>query len=487
MTPPRVRFSPSPTGYLHVGNARTALFNWLFARASGGTFLLRVEDTDTERHIDDAVDVLLSSMAWLGMDIDEGPYFQSERSALYGAAVESLWSGGFLYACECTREEVDRRTRANATPGYDGFCRDHGLARAPGRALRFRTPEEGSTTIDDVVRGSVTFPHEAMEDFVVVRGNGQPLFVLANVVDDREMAISHVIRGEDLLPTTPKGVLLWRALDDVDQGVALPVFAHLPMLVNEARKKLSKRRDPVMVEAYRNDGYLADAFRNYLALLGWSPPGTQEKVPLEVLIESFRLEDVHHAPAFFDVDKLRHLNGEYVRELSTDDFIAATRPWVAPDPESWVPPMKPPWPPERFDAGRFAAVAPVVQERVATLHEVPAMVDFIFLETPEIDDASWRKAVLGDDLAAQILAGAIGEYETAEWQHDQLHEVTRALGERFGRALGKVQAPIRVAVTGRTVGPPLFESLEVLGREEVLTRLANALERLEVEGRAPQA
>jgi glutamyl-tRNA synthetase len=484
---PRVRFAPSPTGYLHVGNARTALFNWLFARHEGGIFVLRIEDTDVERNREEAVDVLLSSMAWLGLDIDEGPYRQSERGPLYEQAIDRLWSSGALYACDCTREEVDARTKGNAIPGYDGHCRGRGLERAPGRALRFRTPDSGVTIVHDLVRGDVTFPHDAMEDFVLVKGTGQPLFILANVVDDRDMAITHVIRGEDLLPTTPKGLLVWAALDRCQSPVVLPAFAHVPMIVNESRKKLSKRRDPVMVEAYRNEGYLPEAFRNYLALLGWSPPGTEEKVPLDVLAGEFRLGDVHKAPAFFDVAKLRHMNGDYVRELSLSGFISRTRPWLAPEPDAWAPPTPPPWPPERFDPERFELLAGVVQERVTTLDEVPPMVDFVFLADPPVDEASWQRAIVKDAEADEILRGAIADYEAVTWEREELHATTRALGERFGRSLGKVQAPIRVAVTGRTVGPPLFESLEVVGREEVLRRLHAALDRIQAGGAATAA
>ncbi|HLH46601.1 MAG TPA: glutamate--tRNA ligase family protein [Acidimicrobiales bacterium] len=508
MSGPRVRFAPSPTGYFHVGSARTSLFNWLFARRHGGTFILRIEDTDTERNREEWVEGILSAMAWLGMDPDEGPYRQSERAGRYAAALDALWEGGHLYACECTRAQVEDRTRGNQTPGYDGYCRDRGLGRE-GRALRFRVPDEGATVVSDLVRGEVRFPHAAMEDFVVAKSSGQPLFVLANVVDDRDMAISHVIRGEDLLPSGPKGILLWRALDAVGVSAGgagavpgavagagagadregappehpLPAFAHLPMLVNERRQKLSKRRDPVAVEMYRDQGFLPEAFRNYLALLGWSPPGGAEKVDVGTLIGAFRLEEVHHAPAFFDVQKLTHLNGEYLRELPLDRFVAACRPWVAPRAGEWAPASGgPPWPPERFDDATFAAIAPMVQERVATLGEVPGMVDFLFLEDPALDEASWAKAVVGDPDAGGILQAAAAAYRTCEWSPEALHRVTGELAEAAGRRLAKAQAPIRVAVTGRSVGPPLFESLFLLGRDEVLRRIGAALRRL---GRQP--
>ncbi|MGH8989613.1 MAG: glutamate--tRNA ligase [Acidimicrobiales bacterium] len=488
MPVPRVRFAPSPTGFFHVGSGRTALYNWLFARRNGGVFILRIEDTDTERNREEWVEGIVEAMAWLGMEPDEGPYRQSERAERYQEAIDALWEGGRLYACDCARETVLARTAGNAVPGYDGFCRERDLPRE-GNALRFRTPDGGETKVHDVIRGTVTFRNETMEDFVVARSSGKPLFVLANIVDDRDMGITHVIRGEELLPSAPKAILIWEALEAVAEGgerwgeaTPLPVWAHLPNLVNEQRKKLSKRRDPVAVESYRDQGFLPEALRNYLALLGWSPPGGEEKVPLRALVDSFELEDVNHSPAFFDVKKLSHMNGEYIRELSVDEFVERVRPWAEPAAEReagrWAPAsFAPPWAPERFDPAVFRRLAPLVQERVATLGEACDLVDFVFLADPVVDQASWDKAIGGDPSAVELLDAAIRVYGHAEWTAEALREGTIALGEQAGRKLAKAQAPIRVAVTGRTVGPPLFESLEVLGREEVLRRLSGALER----------
>jgi glutamyl-tRNA synthetase len=493
---PRVRFAPSPTGFFHVGSARSALFNWLFARQHGGTFVLRIEDTDEERNRSEWTDGIIAALDWLGMSPDEGPYFQSAQGEAHQAAIEALWGSGALYVCDCTREQIDERTKQRAaagdpTPGYDGHCRERGLTRGEGRSLRFRTPDEGVTTVVDLVRGVVEFPNRSTEDFICVKGNGKPLFVLANAVDDRTMQISHVLRGEDLFPTTPKQLMLWQALNEAEgRETSLPIYAHLPLLVNERGKKLSKRRDPVAVEMYREQGYLPSAFRNYLALLGWSP-GEEEKVSLETLIESFRLEDVQRSPAFFDVQKLTHLNGVYIRELSTEEFIAQSRPWVNPEPGQWAAgnwrdpttgePVTtgPLWPAERFNADMFARMAAVVQERVSTLSEVPALVDFLFLEDPPIDPDSWQKAIGRDEVAPLILHAALDAYASCEWNRDELHRVTAEIGEANGRALGKAQAPIRVAVTGRRVGPPLFESLEVLGRDETRRRLTSAIDRLD--------
>ena len=491
---PRVRFAPSPTGYFHVGSARTALFNWLVARRSGGTFVLRIEDTDTERNREEWVDGILSALHWLGMDADEGPYRQSLRTGRYHQAIDALWDAGRLYACGCTHDEVTARNKAAGilTPGYDGHCRMLALPREGGRALRFATPAEGTVVVPDVIRGDVEFPLTAMDDFVAVKGSGAPLFVLANVVDDIDMAITHVIRGEDLLPTTPRGILMWNAFagigwtTDGTVGPAgeptppLPVFAHLPMLVNEARKKLSKRKDPVAVESYRDQGYLADAFVNYLGLLGWSPPNDEAEVfTRDQMVTWFALADVNHSPAFFDVAKLTHMNGEYIRAMAPEEFIEACRPWLEGDGVAW--------PAASFDDAAFRAMAPVVQERVAVLGEVPGMVDFLFLDAPVIDPDSWQKALAGDEVAPAILAAAAAAYEAlrGDWTASALHAATLGVAESVGRKLGKAQAPIRVAVTGRRVGPPLFEALEVLGPDRTLGRLADAATRLAAGGPLP--
>jgi glutamyl-tRNA synthetase len=465
---PRVRFAPSPTGFLHVGSARAALFNWLFARHTGGTFVLRIEDTDDLRNREEWVDGIVTSLAWLEMAPDEGPYRQSARRARHDEAADRLWEAGDLYACDCAPEEVQARTKGNAVPGYDGFCRDRDLGRGPGRALRFRVPDDGVTVVDDVIRGRVEFPNRAIEDFVVVKSNGQPLFVLANVVDDIDMGITHVIRGEDLLPSTPKGIFLRRALEGPD--AELPAWAHLPLLVNEQGKKLSKRRDEVAVEAYRAQGYLPEAFVNYLALLGWSDPDGREQLSMDQLVSAFRLEDVKHSPAFFDIDKLRHLNGEAIRRMDLDAFIDASFPFVHGDGV--------PWPEERFDDKIFRAIAPFVQERVAVLGEVAPMVDFFFLAEPDLDPAAWD-AVARDDASAEILERAAIRYAACDWEAEALHAATLEIAEGVGRKLGKAQMPIRVAVTGRRVGPPLFESLQLLGRPTVLERLAAARSRLD--------
>ncbi|MHB8295658.1 MAG: glutamate--tRNA ligase [Acidimicrobiales bacterium] len=467
-SPVRVRFAPSPTGYLHVGGARTALFNWLFARRAGGAFVLRIEDTDTARGSEDWVAGILSALTWLGLTWDEGPYRQSERLEHYSEAAAKLAASGNAYYCDCTPESIQaRRDGAAGPPGYDSFCRDRGLGPGPGRALRFATPEEGETVVDDVVRGRVVFQNSSIEDFVLAKPSGAPLFVLANAVDDAEMGITHVIRGEEHLPNTPKVLLIGSALGYGALGPGPPpVFAHLGLLVNERRQKLSKRRDPVALEGYREAGYLPEAMVNYLATLGWSPPGVDEVAGVGEMVGGFAIDQVNGSPAFFDVRKLDHFNGMYIRAMTTQAFVEAARPWLEAAP--WA---------ARYDEATFERLAPLVQERVTRLSEVPAMVDFAFLESPEVDEGSWAKAMRPPERALELLGSVIEAFSALPEElfvGPQLHETTREIGERLGLKLSRAQAPVRVAVTGRSVGPPLFESMEVLGKPEVLARLAAA-------------
>jgi glutamyl-tRNA synthetase len=457
---PRFRFAPSPTGFFHVGGARTALYNWATAKRLGGTFVLRIEDTDEARNRPEWTEGIIDALEWIGVHGDdpvfEGPYFQSDYASAHLAAAERLFKAGAAYYCDLTSEQIQERAKASGISGYDGYSRDRALAPAPGRVLRFRVPE-GATTVHDLVRGDVVFEHSTIEDFVLVRGNGTPMFLLANVVDDIEMRISHVVRAEEHLPNTPKQQLLWNAL-----GHQPPVWAHVPLLVNEQRKKLSKRRDKVAVEQYRDEGFLATAMVNYLMTLGWSPPGDQEIVPWSVIERDFRLEDVNHSPAFFDLKKLTAFNGEYIRMLSIEEFIAACQPFLQSDVA--------PWPADRFDAAKFAALAPVVQSRATTLSEVAGIIDFVFLADPVIDQDAWDKTMATPG-AKEVLADTTEAYREVQWDAALLKATLEDVGERHGMKKGKAQAPIRVAVTGRTVGPPLFEALEVLGREEVLRRL----------------
>ncbi len=460
---PRFRFAPSPTGFLHVGGARTALYNWALARRLGGTFVLRIEDTDEARNRPEWTEGIIDALAWIGISADdpvfEGPHFQSAFAADHLTAAQGLYEAGHAYYCDLTGEQVQERAKGSGTPGYDGYSRDRGLEPGPGRVLRFRVPD-GRTVVHDLVRGDVEFDNANIEDFVLLRGNGSPMFLLANVVDDVAMRITHVLRAEEHLPNTPKQQMLWEAL-----GEAVPAWAHVPLLVNEQRKKLSKRRDQVALEQYRDEGYVADAMVNYLMTLGWAPSGDTEIVPWDRIESEFRLEDVTHSPAFFDVKKLRAFNEEYLRMRTVDEFIAEVDPWL----------------PAEWDRDRFARIAPLVQERTKTLLDVAPMVDFLFLDEPPADHESWAKA-MKPEWARPLLTDTATAYRSlaseGAWNADALKTTLEEIGTRHELKLGKAQAPVRVAVTGRTVGPPLFESLELLGDEASLRRIDAALERL---------
>ncbi|MEV6861061.1 glutamate--tRNA ligase [Streptosporangium subroseum] len=440
----------------HVGGARSALFNWALAEQSGGRFVLRIEDTDAARNRPEWTAGIISALAAIGINGDnpvfEGPYFQSAYEEQHREAVAKLVADGRAYYCTCTRDEVKART-GSEHQGYDGFCRDRGLTEG---AVRFRTPDDGTTVVEDLIRGTVEFPNDAMEDFVIARGDGSPLFVLANAVDDIEMRISHVIRGEEHLSNTPKQQLLWQAL-----GVAPPVWAHLPVIVNEKRQKLSKRRDKVALESYLEEGYLAEAMVNYLMLLGWGPGDDREIMPWSEMVPLFKLENVNPSSAFFDEKKLRAFNGEYIRALPLSSFIAHCEPWLEPG----------------WDRETFAKVAELAQTRIAVLSEITANVDFLFLDEPVFDQASWDKAMKNS--AVEILTGYLARLETVDMSPESLKTALEEVGIEHGLKLGKAQAPVRVAVTGRTVGLPLFESIEVLGRERSKDRLRAALAKLE--------
>ena len=459
MSGPRFRFAPSPTGFFHVGGARTALFNWALARRLGGRFVLRIEDTDEARNRPEWTEGIISALEWLGISSAdptfEGPYMQSDNAEAHLEAARSLAASGRAYWCAMTPEEIAERAAADGVTGYAGWSRDLGLDEGPGRVLRFRVPE-GETTVIDSVRGEVVFDNSVIEDFVLVRGNGTPVFNLANVVDDRLMGITHVVRAEEHLSNTPKQQMLWEAL-----GHTPPAWGHVPVLVNEQRKKLSKRRDKVALEQYREEGYLADAMVNYLMTLGWSAGDDVEIRPWSEIESLFRLEGVNLSPAFFDVRKLGAFNGEYIRMMTADEFAAECARWV---PESW-------------DRGRLSLIAPHVQPRLVTFSDLEGTVDFLFGPV-SMDEASWEKAMTTEFAPALLAATRVVYADLPDWSADALKEALESVMEPFELKLGKAQAPVRVAVTGRTVGPPLFESLEALGREESLARIDAAISRL---------
>ena len=470
-SPVRVRFAPSPTGFLHVGSGHSALANWLFARHTGGEFLLRIEDTDAERDRPELIDNVLEMLQWLGLQWDNTPPRQSERRHLYTDAAAKLVADGSVYACECTGDEVQARNKeSGGKPGYDGYCRDRGLEPGPGRALRFRTPREGRTAWTDLVRGEVSFANSDIEDFVVVRGNGAPMFLLANCFDDADMGITHVIRGEDHVNSTPKYLLLQEAL-----GLPRPeAFAHMPLLVNEGRKKLSKRRDDVSMSDYRDRGYLPEAMVNYLALLGWGPADGVEVRPIAEIVEQYRLEDVNPSPAFFDQKKLSFVNAEHIRALPVDEFIARATAFAGLDDRS---------------VAALTSLAAEVQERVRTLAEVAPMIEFLVVDQPEMDEASWTKAITTGKAVREMVTATIDRLTALAddaWVPADIEAAVRSaaidagiVNEAGEPQLSKAQGPVRVAISGRTVGPPLWESLAVLGRDRTVGRLHILLDALD--------
>ena len=464
MQAPRVRFAPAPTGYLHVGSARSALFNWLFARRHGGAFVLRVEDTDESKKSQEFVDAIVEPLRWLGLDWDEGPYFQSQRKHLYEAAIQRLLGDGRAYYCDLSAADSQRlAAEAGLREGYHGWSRDRDVADGDGVVVRFRVPDEGSTVIEDLIRGRVEVAHDTIDDFVIRRGDGSPVFFLANAVDDHDMGISHVIRGEDLLNTTPKVKMLWEALG---YGPT-PAYAHLPLLVNERRQKLSKRRDSVALSEFKAEGYLPEALLNALALLGWGPPDAVEIRAMEEIVSRFSLEAVNKGSAYFDLVKLKHINNAYIKALTPVQFVAAAEPWL----------------PEHYDLAVVEALAVEVQQRVSTLSEAAGWFDWLFVdEISEYDEKSWAKAMVKGRAADRVLAELAGVLAADPFDDPAtLESCALGVGNRLSEELGArvmSQAPLRVAVTGRGAGIPLWEALTHLGKERTLSRVAAARSRL---------
>jgi glutamyl-tRNA synthetase len=472
----RTRFAPSPTGYLHVGTARTALYNYLFARRQGGSFVLRVEDTDVARNVEGGADEIAEMLQWLGLRWDEGygvggphgPYVQSERLDRYHTAVNALVARGAAYPCYCTPEELEQRRQAaearGLPPGYDGHCRELSSAQlqayeAEGRraAVRFRLPDEGETVVHDLIRGEVSFPNSTLTDFVVMRPNGIPTYLFAAVYDDVDMAITHVIRGEDLLPSTPRQVHVFRALGRAEP----PLFAHLPLLVGADRKKLSKRRDQVALEDYRDQGYLPEAMVNYLALLGWGYDETREHFTLADLERLFSIERVSRNPAMFDNQKLEALNGWYIRQLPPEELARRLQPFLAraghPD----------------ADLDLLTRAAPLIAERITRLDQGPDMLGFLLEEQVQLDPEEAAK-VLTEEARGFLDAVAKVLEPLEPWSAEAIERALRELADERGLKPRKAFQPVRLAVTGRLVSPPLFESIELLGRDRTLARLKRA-------------
>lgn len=473
-TPTRVRFAPSPTGYPHLGNIRTALFNWLFARHSGGKFILRIEDTDVARRVEGAADVILDSLRWLGLDWDEGPFLQSERLSIYRDAVDGLLQKGNAYLCYCSPERLqtmrEEQAKRKQPPKYDRRCRtltEHERARREASGvtpvIRFRTPLEGETTFHDLVYGSVTFKHDTLDDFILLKSDGYPTYHLANVVDDHSMAISHVLRAEEWLSSTPRHILLYQAL-----GWQPSQFAHLPMIQGPDHAKLSKRHGATTITEYQEQGYLPDAMINFLALLGWSLDDHTELLSREELIRHFSLERVGKTAAVFNKGKLEWMNGVYLRKLSPEEFARQVMPFLDRDlPQSVERPL---------DTGYVSSVLTLVQERAKTLAEVPHLCNFFFLDELEYDLSLLTQGRLDAELAAKAIEATYSKFvEIGTWDVVALEETLRSAAEELNLSRGEFFGLLRVAVTGRTAAPPLFHTMAVLGKQKCLKRLRTVL------------
>ncbi len=481
----RVRFAPSPTGFPHVGNIRTALFNWLYARHTGGVFIVRIEDTDVARKTEGALEAILGGLRWLGLDWDEGPevggeygpYFQSQRLHLYREAARRLIEQGDAYHCYCSperlREMREEQARRKQPPGYDRHCR--GLSReerarkeAEGitPVVRFKMPLEGQTGFTDIIWGEVTVENSTLDDYVLLKSDGYPTYHLANVVDDHFMEISHVLRAEEWLPSVPRHKLLYRAL-----GFEMPLLAHLPMILGPDRSKLSKRHGAVSITEYQQQGYLPEAMVNFLALLGWSLDDRTEIIPRDGLVRHFSLERISKAAAIFNHEKLGWMNGVYIRNLSLDDFTNRAMPFLE---KSLPREVKRPLP-----LDYLRGIMPLVQERARTLAEVPELADFFFVEELEYPaDLLVGKKMTEEDAAGALEASRQKLGQLPFFDEDALEAVLRPLAAELGLKTGQLFGALRVAVTGKTAAPPLFQTMAVLGKERCLKRIGDALAKL---------
>jgi glutamyl-tRNA synthetase len=486
----RVRFCPSPTGSPHVGLARTALFNWAFARHHGGTFVFRIEDTDAARDSQESYETLLEVMRWLGFDWDEGPevggpfgpYRQSERLDIYADVARKLLDAGRAYHCFCSTEELDERNEKarseGRAPGYDGHCRELTAEQvaafeAEGRrpVVRFRMPDS-PITFDDLVRGDITFQPENVPDYVLVRGNGHPLYTLVNPVDDALMEITHVLRGEDLLSSTPRQLALYDALAEIGVGNGTtPRFGHLPYVMGQGNKKLSKRDPESNLLGYRDRGFLPEGLLNYLALLGWAIAEDRDIFSMDEMVAAFEIDRVNPNPARFDLKKAEAINATHLRALPVEELANRLVPVLqaAGVLDEHV---------SDEQRALLAAATPLVQERMTTLSESVEMLGFLFVDEGAFErDAADVEKLLNEDGKAVVKAAqdALASLET--WQTDAIDEALRsALVEELGLKPRNAFGPVRVAVTGRRVSPPLFESLELLGRERAMARLSSAQE-----------
>ncbi|MDN5331809.1 MAG: nondiscriminating glutamyl-tRNA synthetase [Tepidanaerobacteraceae bacterium] len=490
----RVRFAPSPTGSLHIGGARTALFNLLFARHNGGVFILRIEDTDTERSREESVAQIIRSMKWLGLDWDEGPdkggdygpYFQSQRLELYRKEAERLLAEGKAYYCYCTPEELAARReamlKAGKAPRYEGICRDlseeeRRKYEAEGRkpVIRLKVPQEGKTVVEDIIRGTVVFENSVLDDFIIMKSNGMPTYNFACVVDDHAMGITHVIRAEEHLSNTPKQIQVYKAL-----GYEIPEFAHVPMILAPDRSKLSKRHGATSVEEFRDQGYLPQAIINYLTLLGWSPPDGEEILSMEKAIREFSLERVNKTAAIYDVKKLTWLNSHYLRELDLDYITSETIPFL----------VKKGIISEEESRQRYEYIKKAVEisrDRAKTLDELADSIAFFLKDVDEYEEKGVRKHFEKENAAELLLKGAEALEELERFDKEQAEIAFRSLADAMGVKAAELIHPTRLAITGRTVGPGLFDIIELLGREETARRMRKAARWIKESGNLTKA
>jgi len=475
--PTRVRFAPSPTGYPHLGNIRTALFNWLFARHHGGKFILRIEDTDVARKVEGAAEAILDSLRWLGLDWDEGPYFQSQRLNFYREVSNRLLKEHHAYLCYCSPERLEamrqEQMKRKQPPKYDAHCR-HLTQQEKARletsgitpVVRFKTPLEGETTLHDLIRGQVTFKNSTLNDFILLKSDGYPTYHLANIVDDHLMAISHVLRADEWISSTPRHILLYQALDWQP-----PQFAHLPMILGPDRSKLSKRHGATTIIEYEEQGYLPEAMSNFLALLGWSLDDRTELLSREELIKHFSLERISKTAAIFNRRKLEWMNGVYLRRLSPREFAQQATAFLDRDLPSSV--KRP------LDIDYVSQITPLLQERAKTFGEIPQLADFFFLDNLQYDAGLLLAKGINAKSAADSVQTAIQKLGSIKtWDVRSLEDALRPLAVELNLSTGNFFGLLRVAITGRTAAPPLFQTMAVLGREKCLNSLAVAWQRL---------
>ena len=478
----RVRYAPSPTGEPHVGNLRTALFNWLFARRYGGRFIVRVEDTDRERYVDEAVGTILESLRWLGLDWDEGPevegeygpYFQSLRLHHYQSAALALIDKGYAYHCYCSRERLDEvrkeQQRRKLTTGYDRHCidlpaQDRRQREAEGTVpvVRFKMPLSGTTSVDDLIRGEVTWQNDQIDDFILLKSDGYPTYHLANVLDDHLMEISHVLRAEEWLSSVPRHLQIYCAL-----GYDPPLFAHLPMILGPDRAKLSKRHGATSLLGYRDEGFLPEAMVNFMVLLGWSLDDKTDVMSRDMVVEHFSLERIGKPGAIFDREKLVWMNGVYIRQLSHTELAHRMAPYLDSERGS-------------VDRGYLMRIVPLVQERLKTLDDTRELTDYFFLDELVFDPALLIQKGMDADATVRALKCSVRVLEQLrEFDVASLEEALRSLAGELGLTGRQLFGALRVATTGKTAAPPLFETMEVLERERCVARIDAAAERLEV-------